>query len=169
MLIKGLESEEKTQKRENGGFGFVTFQSNLQVKRCLNAKDFQKLVVDRVGPEDRMRAGVNRWKIKQAPAYSDIIWENMYRDDTLTSIKSWLLMILLFIVCVVLITPISLLDNLAPIIKALTKSLGEDNFFAVILQTYLAPLIMLAFNSALIPLFIDFIAYLEEHKTKSGR
>ena len=37
----------------------------------------------------------------------------------------------------------------------------------IALQTYISPLMMLVFNQAIVPLFIDFIAYLEGHKTKS--
>lgn len=76
---------------------------------------------------------------------------------------------MLFITCVIFVTPVSILDNLKPIVDAITKDLGSDNFISIILTTYLSPLILLAFNFGIIPLLIDLIAYLEDHKTKSSK
>jgi hypothetical protein len=36
----------------------------------------------------------------------------MYKDDGVSQVKSWFLVILLFLTCVVLITPVSIVDNL---------------------------------------------------------
>lgn len=76
---------------------------------------------------------------------------------------------MLFFICVVLVSPISLIDNLQPLVDLISKELGEKNYIAVMLQTYMAPIMMLAFNSGILPLFIDIIAYLEDHKTKSNK
>lgn len=57
----------------------------------------------------------------------------MYKDDGVSEVKSWFLVIMLFITCVVLITPVSLVDNLQPLIDAITKDLGDNNFFAILL------------------------------------
>ena len=89
-------------------------------------------------------------------------------DETIASFKSWILLVVLFVVCVVFITPTFLIDNLSPIIEAIVDE-NQDNIFAIALQTFFAPLMVLAFNSGLLPLFIDFIAYLEGHKSKSHR
>lgn len=91
----------------------------------------------------------------------------MYKDDGISQVKSWILVIILFFSCVVFITPVSLVDNLKPIVDAITKNLGSNNWLSIILTTYLSPLILLAFNFGIIPLLIDFIAFLEDHKTKS--
>lgn len=93
----------------------------------------------------------------------------MYKDDGISQVKSWFLVILLFITCVVFVTPVSLVDNLKPIVDAITEDLGSDNFISIILTTYLSPLILLAFNFGIIPLLIDLIAFLEDHKTKSKK
>jgi len=76
--------------------------------------EFKSLIKDKVTvPEDlKERAELKKWKIKKAPVISDIIWENMMNDETVASFKSWILMIILFVVCVVFITPTFLLDNL---------------------------------------------------------
>jgi hypothetical protein len=62
-----------------------------------------------------------------------MIWENMYRDDGVAAVKSWLLVILLFLSCVVFVTPIALIDNLEPLVNAISKKLGSSSLIAVML------------------------------------
>jgi hypothetical protein len=66
-----------------------------------------------------------------APSQSDIIWENIYKDEFCRQIKSWFLVITLFLTCVILVTPISIIENLQPVIEYLQKELGSTNFLAV--------------------------------------
>ena len=96
--------------KSNCGYGFVAFSSNLQVKRLQH--EFKSLIKDKVPQDLKERAELKKWKVKKAPVISDIIWENMMNDETVASFKSWILMIILFVVCVVFITPTFLLDNL---------------------------------------------------------
>ena len=145
----------------------MAFSSNLQVKRLQH--EFKSLIKERVPQDLKERAQLNRWKVKKAPVISDIIWENMMNDETMASFKAWILLIILFVVCVVFITPTFLVDNLKPIIDYLETEIGKDNIFSVALSTFFAPLMVLAFNSGLLPLFIDFIAFLEGHKSKSSK
>ncbi len=58
----------------------------------------------------------------------------------------------------------TLVDNLSPLIDP-----KKTDFFSVALQTYFTPLLILTFNSGILPLIIDFIAYLERHKSKSAK
>jgi hypothetical protein len=103
-----------------------------------------------------------------APVMSDIIWDNMMTDDTINTVKSWILLIILFVVCVVFITPTFLVDHLRPVIEWLREhDPKNENVVSIALQTFLSPLLVLIFNSGLLPLFIDFIAYLEGYKSKS--
>jgi hypothetical protein len=103
-----------------------------------------------------------------APVMSDIIWDNMMSDDRINSVKSWILLLILFVVCVVLITPSFLVDHFKRFIELVSgHKLEDENGLTIALQTFLSPLMLLIFNSGLLPLFIDFIAYLEGHKSKS--
>ena len=95
--------------KSNCGYGFVAFSSNLQVKRL--QYEFNSLIKDKVPQDLKERAELKKWKVKKAPVISDIIWKNMMNDETVASFKSWILMIILFVVCVFIITPTSLLDN----------------------------------------------------------
>jgi hypothetical protein len=39
-----IREREEEKRKINGGFGFVSFISNLQVKTCLNRQQFRKLL-----------------------------------------------------------------------------------------------------------------------------
>ena len=54
-------------------------------------------------------------------------------DETVSSFKSWILLIILFIVCVVFITPTFLVDNLKPIIDYLENEIGKDSVLSIAL------------------------------------
>jgi Cytosolic domain of 10TM putative phosphate transporter len=49
-----IKKEKERKQKSNGGFGFVTFQSNLQVKKCLLASQFKKMVMENLSPEERL-------------------------------------------------------------------------------------------------------------------
>jgi hypothetical protein len=65
----------------------------------------------------------------KAPAQSDIVWENVYREENSARLKSWFLLFLLFWICIFVVTPISLVDNLSPLINSITG--GDSNFFGI--------------------------------------
>jgi hypothetical protein len=153
--------------RENCGFGFVSFVSNLQVKRIIKTQEFKALVMSRLTPELRQELNVLQWHVRQAPASTDVIWENMQQDDFYRNLKSWVLLFALLVLCILFLTPMTLVDQLSPIINSYTKD--KSDFFAVALQNFFAPLLILTFNSGILPTIIDFIAYLEGHKTKGAR
>jgi len=69
-----------------------------------------------------------------APVMSDIIWENMMSDDNINAAKSWILLIILFVVCVVFITPSFLVDHLKLVIDEIyIGKPGEENDVAIAL------------------------------------
>ena len=164
-----MKAEQVKASKTNGGIGYVTFLSNVDVKKVAHRKDYKKLIMENLTQQERMDTQALQWKVKQAPSYSDIIWENIYKDDGIREVKSWFLVIILFVTCVLLVTPVFLLDNLNKLLVPLTEKLGKNNLLSILIQTYLSPLILLAFNSGIIPFFIDMIGLLEEHKTKSRR
>lgn len=81
--------------------------------------------------------------------------------------KSYILLLVLFVACVVVITPVSLVENLKPILDFITDTIGKSSMLSEMLYTYISPLILLAFNSGIVPVFIDMVALLEGHKYKS--
>ncbi len=165
-MSKKIRELKEERLKSNCGYGFVSFSSNLQVKRIKN--EFKELVKERL-PEDFInREEIKKWKVKKAPVASDILWENMMNDESISTIKSWILAIILFIMCAVIITPTFLIDNLKKIIESFQK-VEDGSMLSFVFQTFISPLLVLTFNSGLLPLFIDFIAFLEGYKSKSQR
>jgi hypothetical protein len=80
-----------------------------------------------------------------------------------------MLVFLLFVVSVLLVTPVTLIDNLKPILISLEHFFTETSIISVMLSTYFAPLMLFLFNFVIIPFFIDMIALVEDHKAKSDR
>lgn len=46
--------------------------------------------------------------------------------------------------------------------------LGDQEYLSNLLPEYLAPLILVLFNSVIIPKLVDLVAYLQDHETYSG-
>lgn len=78
-------------------------------------------------------------------------------------------MIILFLVSVILITPITLIENLTPIVNAIEDIFSPQSVVNSLLTQYFPTLILFLFNFVIIPLLIDLIALFEDHKTKSAR
>jgi hypothetical protein len=126
--IAELSHEIKYQKQLrvsfNSGTAFVVFASRLQVSRCIDKQDMYDLAMNKLETNERVKWKVLRWKIKQASSQSDIIWENLFKDKTRSKLKSYFLLGLLLFVCIFLVTPILLIQQLTPIVKALQEQYG---------------------------------------------
>lgn len=93
---------------QNSGVGVVTFLSRLQVSRCIYNQDFYDLVQKKCSLEDKRFWNVYNWKISKAPSQSEIIWENLFKNEYESNFKSLVLLTLLLAVCIVLVTPLIL-------------------------------------------------------------
>ena len=118
-LSEKIRSEKDMRVSFNSGTAFVTFASRLQVSRCIDKNDFYDMAMAKLTVQDRTTWKVVQWKIKQAPSQGEILWENQYKDERKSKMKSYLLLALLLFVCIVLVTPMLLVQKLTPIIKAL--------------------------------------------------
>lgn len=122
--------------------------------------------------EDRVKWNAHRWIISKAPSQTEILWENFFKDEKRSRIKSWLLLGLLLFVCVVLVTPLLLVQKLTPILEAAADSVGRYPFLLLlvqIVQEHLASLMTLVFNQAIIPQAVAIISTLDDHKSKAQR
>ena len=152
--------------RGNGGFGFVTFSSNLQVKRCILTSHFKGMIMENLSPEERINSKVLNWNVTEAPSQSDIIWQNIYEEKNF-----WLILI----VNVIFFVTFCIFFNPQTIVLSLYNIFGIDDnkkqtdFILSTLQLYLQPIVILTFNAGIIPVLVDLVANLEGHKTKSKR
>ena len=72
-------------------------------------------------------------------------------------------------VTVIIITPITLVDNLKPILYKLEDWFSTSQIINSILTQYFPTLMLMLNNFVIIPLLIDLVAVMEDHETKSGR
>ena len=71
-----------------------------------------------------MRFDLYHWKVNIAPAQNDIIWENFFTNLAYSKLKSWILLLLLFIVSVIIITPLTLVEKLTPLVNSIENILS---------------------------------------------
>jgi hypothetical protein len=67
---------------------------------------FNKLIAKSVSSTIRKQLKMKAWKFKPAPGQSDILWEGLAADEDCALLKTILLLVILFIVSVLLISPI---------------------------------------------------------------
>lgn len=97
------------------GVAFITFNHPECVQESIANFKTDILEITKGSPHNKT-LNLEEWTLQQAPPVSDIVWEHLrYYDKTLSWIKSIFLSILLFVLCIVVVTPLTLLDKLTPI------------------------------------------------------
>ena len=79
----------------------------------------------------------------------------------MASLKSWTLVLLLFVFSVLLVTPITLIDNLKPIMNSIEHLFPANSGLSALLSSYFAPLMLFLFNSVI----ISFLCKLPHNKS----
>jgi hypothetical protein len=87
---------------------------------------YEKLSRDEMDTE---RWNVLGWKIIKAPSQSEILWDNLNKGGIKSKLKSIVLLILLMVVCIILVTPLFLVQKLSPLIEAWYQSVEGITFF----------------------------------------
>ena len=85
---------------------FIVFKSYLTAK---HARRNPQAFIDTINSDKKLvyNFNINNWHITKAPPESDIFWFKLGKKDFISSIKSFVLFLLLFIVCVVLVSPLT--------------------------------------------------------------
>ena len=86
------------------------------------------MALERLSPDELQQFSVLSWDIKKAPTQSEILWSNLHKGGFKSQIKSWFLLLILMIVCIILVTPVILLKKLVPLLEALEKSVDGVTF-----------------------------------------
>jgi len=122
--------------------------------------DFRSLAVEKLTPEELQKWYVLSWDIKKAPSQSEILWSNLHKEGYKSQIKSWILLAILLVVCIILVTPVILARKLLPLLEALEKSVDGVTFLQKLMQIlneHVASLINLLFNVAIIPMAVSIV------------
>jgi hypothetical protein len=101
-----IEEESKLEFGNNGAC-FVVFKHKYQAQRAIRSpNEFLNGVLAR-DPLIRLKYCVESWRLEKAPPSSDVIWGKLGTRDLSSALKSIFLYLLLFVFCVLLITPLT--------------------------------------------------------------
>lgn len=106
-------------------------------------------------------------KTREAYLESDIIWENVAKNQNMARVKRISLFALLIVFSLIVLTPtyaVSLLDPL----KFAIHDVIKVSWVQQAITTYFSPLIVILFNFVIIPSLIDLSVQFEDHRRYSG-
>lgn len=88
------------------------------------------------------------WTVMDSPMPSNIIWEKFGKRVPFDHIIDWLIALLLFMITIILLTPI----NFTKILNRLLEGwLGEDSPYIDFIEQGTAPFVLVTCNSLIIP------------------
>lgn len=111
---------------------------------------------------------IKEWNIGLAPPPSDIIWENVKYTRKWRMFRMILFTLILFFVCLIIITPNKIKSELDPLINEISQSIEDQDIRKFIIE-YSYPLIVVIMNSGILPLVVFWISFFERHYKRSYR
>ena len=107
--------------KRNSGMGCIIFSDREIIKDYLynDQKYFEKLITNELSESAISRLNMRNWDFLHAYPESDIIWEDIYKDSIISSIKSFILWVLLLLLSVVLLTPLLLINMSSEVVSNL--------------------------------------------------
>lgn len=151
--------------KRNTGNAFICFKSPTTVDEILRNNN---VIFSKMNTFEGTLLDIKNWIIKRAPSPSDIIWENIKYSKKWRTIRMITFTFALFVVCLIIITPNFINDELSPLISDLSSTI-EDADTRNIISEYTYTLIVVTMNSFVIPLIVGYIAMAEWHYKRSYR
>jgi len=149
--LSELKTEILQQVRENqernSGLGFVFFKT---------AKETKDFISSREGKEDYFQS--YKWEVLPGPTPSDLIWENA-GSTPLVSFKVTLYDILFALLFFLVLTP----TTFSSFVSDVLYEIGVGSFINGLLSAYLPSLILLLYQSVLLPQVVKFLVSMEKH------
>ena len=162
---KMLKFYRQLNSRRNTGNAFILFKSPIIVDEILNHKE---LIIGKMNSFEGTLLNVGNWIIKRAPTPSDILWDNIKYSKKWRTIRMVVFTLALFIVCLIIITPNYIFQELSPIITNMSSQI-KDEMTSSLIKEYSYPLIVVIMNSGVIPFIVGYIAVAEMHYKRSYR
>ena len=162
---KMLKFYRQLNSRRNTGNAFILFKSPLIVDDILNHKE---IIIGKMNSFEGTLLNVGNWIIKRAPTPSDILWDNIKYSKKWRTIRMVVFTLVLFIVCLIIITPNYIFQELSPLITNMSSQI-KDEMTSSLIKEYSYPLIVVIMNSGIIPVIVGYIAVAEMHYKRSYR
>ena len=162
---KMLKFYRELNAKRNTGNAFILFKSPTIVDEILNHKE---IIIGRMNSFEGTLLNVGNWIIKRAPNPSDILWDNIKYSKKWRTIRMVTFTLALFIVCLIIITPNYIFEELSPLITNVSSQI-KDEMTSSLIKEYSYPLIVVIMNSGVIPFIVGYIAVAELHYKRSYR
>ena len=162
---KMLKFYRQLNSRRNTGNAFILFKSPVIVDEILNHKE---IIIGKMNSFEGTLLNVGNWLIKRAPTPSDILWDNIKYSKKWRTIRMVVFTVALFIVCLIIITPNYIFQELSPLITNMSSQI-KDEMTSSLIKEYSYPLIVVIMNSGIIPVIVGYIAVAEMHYKRSYR
>ena len=162
---KMLKFYRQLNSRRNTGNVFILFKSPLIVDEILNHKE---IIIGKMNSFEGTLLNVGNWIIKRAPTPSDILWDNIKYSKKWRTIRMVVFTLTLFIICLIIITPNYIFQELSPLITNMSSQI-KDEMTSSLIKEYSYPLIVVIMNSGIIPVIVGYIAVAEMHYKRSYR
>ena len=141
-------SKENISDR-NAGFGFVLCKQPM----------ISSFIVSTFEAMESMGVGMDKWKIKEAPLYSDILWKNSPSTEVAGMFTKVVLNILFVLIFLILLTPLALVGVVIGLLKDLHLQEKSTSFLTFSLPSLFTSL----FYSIIIPMSIKYLVDQERH------
>ena len=162
---KMLKFYRHLNSRRNTGNAFILFKSPIIVDEILNHKE---IIIGKMNSFEGTLLNVGNWIIKRAPTPSDILWDNIKYSKKWRTIRMFVFTLTLFIICLIIITPNYIFQELSPLITNMSSQI-KDEMTSSLIKEYSYPLIVVIMNSGIIPVIVGYIAVAELHYKRSYR
>ena len=162
---KMLKFYRQLNSRKNTGNAFILFKSPVIVDEILHHKE---IIIGKMNSFEGTLLNVGNWLIKRAPTPSDILWDNIKYSKKWRTIRMVVFTVALFIVCLIIITPNYIFQELSPLITNMSSQI-KDEMTSSLIKEYSYPLIVVIMNSGIIPVIVGYIAVAEMHYKRSYR
>lgn len=151
--------------KKNTGNAFICFKSPKTVNDILKNVN---VIFSKMNTFEGTLLNIDNWIIKRAPSPSDIVWDNIKYSKKWRTIRMIFFTFILFVVCLIIITPNFINDELSPLISDISKQIDDQDTRNIITE-YSYTLIVVIMNSGVIPIVVGYIAMFELHYKRSYR
>eukprot|EP00347_Sterkiella_histriomuscorum_P005148 403357711 len=153
----------------NTGVAFISLTKATLVTKLVRELGLIKREIKTANQFVYNKYHVQDWNFEFAPCPSDIYWEKLNKKTSLRLFKTIMINFMIFFLTVVLISPLSILNSMEPLVMYFQKQQTEGSFLSTLIVYSLTPLILFVFNQVFIPTLVDMTSYYEEIESKSQR
>lgn len=146
--LKFDQAKDKIIDR-NSGYGFILCKQPM----------IASFIQTSFESSSSMGVGMDKWKVQEAPLFSDILWKNTPTSEVLGLFKKILLNLLFILIFLIMLTPLTLVG----VTISLLKDLNFPNNTTTFLTYSLPSLFTSLFYSIIIPMAIRFLIDKEKH------